>query len=656
MVRAGSRGPGPRLTDGQREVSPPSSAPPRAAARTQDLFSHLRVNGSAEGLDDLALAATRGRLVKDELIDAIDDAQRARDSRACHSLMSGLDRATGVELATLLADLGRSEEAARLFQAFVDALGPQSIRKEGRFNLAELMVELGRTRDLSAVLQTLHIRRDDMAQAWLLTANALNPFRDRGRGVEAARDAWLATLAEMFATDDLEPIGIAPGDEAPFDRIIAGAHSLIESGPLLTVIIPTFMSGDRLATAVESLLAQSYRPLQILIVDDASSRSAAAALDFWTARDPRIEVVHLPENGGPYLARNIAVAEHARGEYVTVHDDDDWSHPRKLELQVAHLQAEEREVANMVNGVRASDDLRFGRVNGNPVWTQQALSSLMVRRSVFDRIGYWDALNRSADAEFNDRIRSWTKMRIPVVGRVPLMFYRVRWGSLSDGEFHRGYMDPRRRWYYQSYSHWHATVLERGDIPSLPVDGRGARQFSAPVDLIGSRVGGAPREVAVDVVLIADFRRPASEGERAVQAVERALRVGLRVGIVQLDSPLVASDARVDARVLDAAMHLNASVVSLKDAARAPLAVVLDSTVLRYLPRERSAMVVDQLFVDVVDHSAELAAEGDDEVRQAVLRGRIAFGVVPQLVAGFDPAELVSTDSACSRTSGKEHP
>lgn len=579
-------------------IAEPTSIESEYRRRVGDLFGYLRANGLREGRDIVALAASHGRYRTDDLLDTL---RRGRPRWAVRALLRGFAREPYLHLATLIADQARDSaeaaDAALLLRVMADHLGPQAIRKEGRFRLVELLIEAGETDDLPDLLARMHIGRDDIAQPHLFTANAINPFGTAQTEVTDRLAPWLRSLNDMFALEDLEPIDIAPGEGAPFDRMHARASRDAAEGPLVTVIIPTYDPGPRLATAVESLLAQSHRALQILIMDDASPRAAADALDRWTERDPRIEVVHLPENNGPYLARNTAVAHHARGDYVTIHDDDDWSHPRKIERQVAHLEADSGFVANMTGSIRASDDLRFGRINGNPVWTQQGLNSLMVRRSVFDEIGYWDVLNRSADAEFNDRIRSWTQDRIPVIGRVPMTFYRIRWDSLSAGEFNRGYMDPRRRWYFHAYLDWHESARAKGESPHVPPDDRGTRPFSAPRDLLGPRSARTVAAVAADIVFASDFRVRGERAEVVCDEVEAALTRGRRVALLQLDSPALAADARIHPRILTAARHNDATVVASMDRVDARVVVVLDPTVLQFIPPERTAISAERLVL-----------------------------------------------------------
>lgn len=626
----------PRLTPEAHTKIPALSAVEREyCGRAGTLFAHLRVNGVTTGRDILALAASQGCYRADPLLAAITARGEGADVCARRTLLNSLDRSALLHLATLIADqdgtAAVSPRGEHLLRAVADVLGPQAILKEGRFRLLELLVAAAQTEDLSALIRGFHIGRDNSAQRFLYAANAKNPFRMAEGHLAPDVAGWLRAVNDMFAIDGLEPIGIAPGDEDPFDRILGGASSVVADGPLVTVVVPTYNPGHRIATAIESLLAQSYRALQILVMDDASPPEVATHLDLWAERDPRIQVVHLAENNGPYLARNIAVSRHAAGDYVLIHDDDDWSHPRKIELQVAQLQAEPDFVANMANSVRASDDLRFGRINGNPVWTQQGLSTLMVRRGVFDQIGYWDVLNRSADAEFNDRIRSWSGTRIPVAGRVPTAFYRVRWDSLSAGEFNRGYMDSRRRWYFHSYLHWHKSALADGGVPYLPVDNRGARLFSAPADLLGSRLGRFNQPAAVDVVFISDFRMCDKNAESVCGTVAETLAGGSRVALLQLDSPVYGPEARIHPQVLEMALHPNAIVISLADSVEAPLAFVLDPTVLQFVRHERAGVAPGRVvLLDLVRHRPEAGGALYD-LGDVMASGEAIFGQRPDV-------------------------
>jgi glycosyltransferase involved in cell wall biosynthesis len=102
---------------------------------------------------------------------------------------------------------------------------------------------------------------------------------------------------------------------------------------LVTTIIPVFNRAAMLREAVASVLAQTYRPIEIVIVDDGSTDDTAAVADGFCVE--AIRVLH-QANGGPGVARE-AGRQVARGEFVQYLDSDDVLLPRKFELQVAGL-------------------------------------------------------------------------------------------------------------------------------------------------------------------------------------------------------------------------------------------------------------------------------------------------------------------------------
>ena len=106
---------------------------------------------------------------------------------------------------------------------------------------------------------------------------------------------------------------------------------------LVTTIIPVYNRARMLREAVESVLAQTYRPIEIVIVDDGSTDDTGAAADALAREHPEIRVVH-QENRGVGPAREAGRVA-ARGELIQHLDSDDILYPRKFELQVAALRA-----------------------------------------------------------------------------------------------------------------------------------------------------------------------------------------------------------------------------------------------------------------------------------------------------------------------------
>ena len=92
--------------------------------------------------------------------------------------------------------------------------------------------------------------------------------------------------------------------------------------PLISVIVPCYNVMEYLPKCVESILSQTYKNLEIILVDDGSTDSSGKICDGYAAKDNRIKVIH-KKNGGLSDARNVAL-DVMKGEYVTFIDSDDY--------------------------------------------------------------------------------------------------------------------------------------------------------------------------------------------------------------------------------------------------------------------------------------------------------------------------------------------
>ena len=98
---------------------------------------------------------------------------------------------------------------------------------------------------------------------------------------------------------------------------------------LISVIIPVFNAERYLPTCIESILSQSMRDFELLLVNDGSTDSSRAICDRYAAQDSRIRVFHCP-NRGVSAARNLGLGQ-ARGQFVVFVDSDDWIFPEHLQ-------------------------------------------------------------------------------------------------------------------------------------------------------------------------------------------------------------------------------------------------------------------------------------------------------------------------------------
>lgn len=103
---------------------------------------------------------------------------------------------------------------------------------------------------------------------------------------------------------------------------------------LVSVLIPTYNRGYILGSAIESVLSQTYRPIEIIVVDDGSTDDTKAVLDRFGSK---IKTVY-QDNAGLAGARNTGLAL-ARGEFISFEDSDDIWLPWKLQAQVALMKA-----------------------------------------------------------------------------------------------------------------------------------------------------------------------------------------------------------------------------------------------------------------------------------------------------------------------------
>lgn len=97
---------------------------------------------------------------------------------------------------------------------------------------------------------------------------------------------------------------------------------------LISVVVPVYNTEKYLDQCIESIVKQTYRKLQILLIDDGSTDSSAWKCDAWAERDSRIRVIH-KANAGLGYARNTGI-DHAAGEYICFFDSDDYLAPETI--------------------------------------------------------------------------------------------------------------------------------------------------------------------------------------------------------------------------------------------------------------------------------------------------------------------------------------
>ena len=112
---------------------------------------------------------------------------------------------------------------------------------------------------------------------------------------------------------------------------------------LVSVIVPIYKVEQYLDRCIQSIVSQTYRNLEIILVDDGSPDHCPAMCDAWAEKDTRIKVVH-KENGGLSDARNAGL-EIAMGDLIGFVDSDDWIDPEMYEKLVKALYDDQSDIA-----------------------------------------------------------------------------------------------------------------------------------------------------------------------------------------------------------------------------------------------------------------------------------------------------------------------
>lgn len=218
---------------------------------------------------------------------------------------------------------------------------------------------------------------------------------------------------------------------------------MISIEPLVTVGIPFFDEEEHLAAAIRSVLAQSWKRIEVLLVDDGSSdRSLAIARSF---DDSRIRVLSNGERR--YLpARLNEIVRQARGELVARMDADDVIHPDRLRKQVERLRETDAVASGTWAGIVDAREALLGIVESAPQFTPAAAlergllthASLVARRDWLAAYPYDERLTRAEDRDL------WCRTlgtRFAVVDE-PLYVVRT---SVRDPSFLSDYLESQRQ-------------------------------------------------------------------------------------------------------------------------------------------------------------------------------------------------------------------
>ena len=312
---------------------------------------------------------------------------------------------------------------------------------------------------------------------------------------------WRWRMARLYARHGLGGVAVTDGTGPAFDRLRAAwPRARHRNGPLVSVVMPARNAATTIQTALSSLTGQSWRNLEILVVDNGSTDATADITRACAAQDPRIRLLDGRAEPGTYAARNLGMAA-AQGDFLTVLDADDWAHPARIARQVRALRRNPDGVASLADWVRTTPEMRFTRWWGEDGLTHPDVSSLMIRAELRETLGYWDRARAGADTEYINRIRAicGDGAILRVNPGLPLSFGRLHAGSLTQNSATG--IDTQiagaRRDYDMAGRRWHRYGRDTLPLAQYPAQ----RPFPIPPALspdFGSNLGDLPAIPAPD--------------------------------------------------------------------------------------------------------------------------------------------------------------
>jgi hypothetical protein len=255
----------------------------------------------------------------------------------------------------------------------------------------------------------------------------------------------------------------------------------------VSIIVPVFERAGTLAAALASLCRQSWRRLEILVVDDASRDGTLAVAQRMADADPRIRVLPQPVNRGTYWCANVGLVA-ATGDYVLLHGSDDWALPHHVARQILELRRDPALVAVYAQSARF--DAALGRVPG----LRPMQAPMLVRRTALARVGFFDTVRIAADSELQGRLAA--VFGASALRRLASLSYFAQMSadSLTQTAATRAFRaeagglrfarSAARRAYHAAFRRWHAAIQAGRADPFLPFPPPPTRPFPAPPEIL----------------------------------------------------------------------------------------------------------------------------------------------------------------------------
>lgn len=514
-----------------------------------------------------------------------------------------------------------------LDQLLIRRITKPSVQSVTRHAVVEIdcLLMLGRVDAARAVMSAAMERLGESSELCFSAANVAGAGPEDQPEIDQRRLDW---LNKTFVGAGFSPIEIRdPTVSLTIDNISApAARPHPRSGEAkISVLMPAHNAADTIVTAMDSVLSQTWANLELIVVDDGSSDATWAAIKSVAKRDARVVPLRHAHNSGAYAARNTALRQ-ASGEFVTVQDSDDWTHPEKLALQAITLI--DKGLSNLTRQIRIRPCMRvYIKPDGATILTSYA--SLMMRTKTVLGLGGWDEARMGADGEMWARFLLKDGESTKVLATdTPLTLYRFGETSLTADPFTGlgtlGY--GARSQYIAAYNHWH-NLEKAKNTPDL-VMRTGERRF--PIPHICRP--GPKQRLDYDILFVSDFSLPGGTTSSNVNMFHAAKRLSLRCTCFHWPR-LEFADRPINSKIRQLLHEGLVDHMVAGETIRCKLVIINHPPLLNQVP-DSLPDVETRNCVIIVNQTPSTRTEGGREMyrwTQVLQNAHLAFGVAPRL-------------------------
>lgn len=212
---------------------------------------------------------------------------------------------------------------------------------------------------------------------------------------------------------------------------------------LISIIIPVYNVDYFLPKCIDSILAQSYDDLEVLLINDGSTDKSPQICEKYAEQNEKVRVFH-KENGGVSSARNLGLKV-AKGNYIGFIDADDWIEPNMYEKMLSHLLETNSQMCTCAKYIRNGNILSTSNITAKYIERvdsikaildynfPSSLSTSLYKKELLQDMYLNEAIHHSEDFEFQFRVLN--RVERVAICKTPFYNYRNRDGSANNSGF-----------------------------------------------------------------------------------------------------------------------------------------------------------------------------------------------------------------------------